>query len=198
MHAGQSPSWGCDAGELIGTCGYEHVEKGSQGEIGFDLSKAHWGKGYVAEALSAVIAYGFKHLKLLAVETDTHSHNSRARRVLERSGFAGGRWRGIRISTRLPSMAGNGSRSRVDVPAVRFADAVAEHRPDVLGMSALLTTTMLGMQDVIQELQCRGLRDNAKVLIGGLPVSKRFAEQIGADAYGTDAAQAVGLVRGLM
>ncbi len=86
----------------------------------------------------------------------------------------------------------------VDVPAARFADAVAEHKPHVLGMSALLTTTMLGMQAVIEELQRRGLRDKVKVLIGGSPVSKRFAEQIGADAYGTDAGQAVGLVRGLM
>ena len=86
----------------------------------------------------------------------------------------------------------------VDVPATRFAAAVQTYRPHVLGMSALLTTTMLGMQEVIEELRRRGLREQVKVLVGGSPVSKRFAEQIGADAYGTDAAQAVGLVRALL
>ena len=86
----------------------------------------------------------------------------------------------------------------VDVPAARFAAAVQTYRPHVLGLSALLTTTMLGMQEVIEELRRRGLREQVKVLVGGSPVSKRFAEQIGADAYGTDAAQAVGLVRALL
>jgi len=86
----------------------------------------------------------------------------------------------------------------VDVPPARFAAAVQTYRPHVLGLSALLTTTMLGMQEVIEELRRRGLREQVKVLVGGSPVSKRFAEQIGADAYGTDAAQAVGLVRALL
>jgi len=86
----------------------------------------------------------------------------------------------------------------VDVPPARFAAAVQTYRPHVLGLSALLTTTRLGMQEVIEELRRRGLREQVKVLVGGSPVSKRFAEQIGADAYGTDAAQAVGLVRALL
>jgi 5-methyltetrahydrofolate--homocysteine methyltransferase len=65
-------------------------------------------------------------------------------------------------------------------------------------MSGLLTTTMLGMEDVIEELKRQGLRDKVKVIIGGAPVSKMYAEQIGADGYGNDAAQAVRLVRSLL
>jgi 5-methyltetrahydrofolate--homocysteine methyltransferase len=86
----------------------------------------------------------------------------------------------------------------VDVSAEVFAEAVREHKPQVLGMSGLLTTTMLGMEDVIEELKRQGLRDEVKVIIGGAPVSKKYAEQIGADGYGTDAAQAVRLVRSLL
>jgi len=86
----------------------------------------------------------------------------------------------------------------VDVTAEAFVQAVKEHQPHVLGMSALLTTTMLGMEDVIQGLKKAGLRDKVKVIIGGGPVSKKYAEDIGADAYGNDAAQAVRLVRSLL
>jgi dimethylamine corrinoid protein len=59
-------------------------------------------------------------------------------------------------------------------------------------------TTMLGMEGVIQELKKQGLRDKVKVVIGGGPVSKKYAEDIGADGYGNDAAQAVNLVRSLL
>ena len=85
-----------------------------------------------------------------------------------------------------------------DVTTEGFVQAVREHQPQVLGMSALLTTTMLGMEDVIQELKKQGLRDKVKVIIGGGPVSKKYAEDIEADAYGNDAAQAVSLVRSLL
>jgi 5-methyltetrahydrofolate--homocysteine methyltransferase len=86
----------------------------------------------------------------------------------------------------------------VDVPAEAFAQAVRDHQPQVLGLSGLLTTTMLGMEDVIEELKRQGLRDQVKVIIGGAPVSKKYAEQIGADGYGNDAAQAIKLVRSLL
>jgi 5-methyltetrahydrofolate--homocysteine methyltransferase len=85
-----------------------------------------------------------------------------------------------------------------DVSTEGFVKAVRDHQPQVLGMSALLTTTMLGMEDVIKELKNQGLRDNVKVLIGGGPVSKKYSEDIGADAYGNDAAQAVTMVRSLL
>jgi 5-methyltetrahydrofolate--homocysteine methyltransferase len=85
-----------------------------------------------------------------------------------------------------------------NVSTEQFVQAVREHQPQVLGMSALLTTTMLGMEDVIKELKKQGLRDKVKVIIGGGPVSKKYCEDIGADGYGNDAAQAVSLVKGLM
>jgi 5-methyltetrahydrofolate--homocysteine methyltransferase len=85
-----------------------------------------------------------------------------------------------------------------DVSTEGFVQAVKDHQPQILGMSALLTTTMLGMEDVIKALKKQGLRDRVKVLIGGGPVSKKYAEDIGADGYGNDAAQAVSLVKGLI
>lgn len=86
----------------------------------------------------------------------------------------------------------------VDATTEKFIQAVREHQPQVVGMSALLTTTMLGMGVVIEELKKQGLRDKVKVVIGGGPVSRKYAEDIGADGYGNDAAQAVNLVRSLL
>jgi 5-methyltetrahydrofolate--homocysteine methyltransferase len=85
-----------------------------------------------------------------------------------------------------------------NVSTESFVEAVRDHQPQVLGMSALLTTTMLGMENVVKELNNQGLRDKVKVIIGGGPVSKKYAEDIGANAYGNDAAQAVSLVRSLL
>jgi 5-methyltetrahydrofolate--homocysteine methyltransferase len=86
----------------------------------------------------------------------------------------------------------------VDVTTEGFANAVQEHAPDCLGMSALLTTTMLGMEEVIETLKKRGLREKVKVILGGAPVSKRYAEGIGADGYASDAASGVTRVRALI
>jgi len=79
----------------------------------------------------------------------------------------------------------------INVEADTFAAALVEHRPDLLGMSALLTTTMPYMQVVIDTLKERGLRDKATVLVGGAPLNEEFCEAIGADAYCRDAAVAV-------
>ena len=78
-----------------------------------------------------------------------------------------------------------------DVPTERIVSAVRDHQAAFLGLSALLTTTMREMEAVIAELKDSGLRDNVKVLIGGAPTSKEFANKIGADAYCTDAFQAI-------
>ena len=72
-----------------------------------------------------------------------------------------------------------------------FLEAIYEHKPDIIGMSALLTTTMPYMRVVIDALKSEGLRDDMIVLVGGAPLNEAFAEDIGADAYCRDAAVAV-------
>jgi len=79
----------------------------------------------------------------------------------------------------------------IDLEADVFVEAVKEHKPDILGMSALLTTTMPRMGEVINALKEAGIRDQVKIMVGGAPVTKDYAEQIGADAYGANAPMAV-------
>lgn len=86
----------------------------------------------------------------------------------------------------------------VDVSAENVVDKIAEIKPDVIGLSALLTTTMPEMQRVISVMQDRGLRNKVKVMVGGAPVDAKFAEKIGADGYGKDAFEAVQLARKLI
>jgi len=75
----------------------------------------------------------------------------------------------------------------VDIAADEFVDAVKEHNPQIVGLSALLTTTMPAMKDTIELLKEAGVRDKVKVIVGGAPVSEVFAEEIGADGYAADA-----------
>ena len=86
----------------------------------------------------------------------------------------------------------------IDLKAEVFIQAIEEHKPDILGMSALLTTTMLNMGKVIELLEEKGLREKIKVIVGGAPVSEEFAKSIGADGYAPEAASAVELVRKLI
>lgn len=79
----------------------------------------------------------------------------------------------------------------INTSAEDFMEAIREHEPDILGMSALLTTTMPYMRIVIQTLRDEGIRENYVVLVGGAPLNDAFAEDIGADAYCRDAAVAV-------
>jgi corrinoid protein of di/trimethylamine methyltransferase len=83
----------------------------------------------------------------------------------------------------------------INVDADKFINAIREHHADLLGMSALLTTTMPYMGTVMERLQAEGLRDQVKVLVGGAPLNPAFAEDIGADAYCKDAAEAVAVAR---
>jgi 5-methyltetrahydrofolate--homocysteine methyltransferase len=76
-----------------------------------------------------------------------------------------------------------------------FVEAVKEHDPDVLGMSALLTTTMRSMEHTINALKEADLRDKVKVIIGGAPVTQAFSDQIGADGYASNAASAAELAK---
>jgi 5-methyltetrahydrofolate--homocysteine methyltransferase len=82
-----------------------------------------------------------------------------------------------------------------DVEPDAFLEAVKEFEPDVVGMSALLTTTMRSMEHTIRALEEAGLRDKVKVMIGGAPVTQAFADQIGADGYASNAASAADLAK---
>jgi len=86
----------------------------------------------------------------------------------------------------------------VDVPGERFVEKVKETGADILGLSALLTTTMIGQREVIEALVEAGLRDRVKVLVGGAPVSQSWAEEIGADGYAEDATGAVQVAQNLL
>lgn len=84
----------------------------------------------------------------------------------------------------------------VDVAPQLFVNAVKTYSAGVLALSALLTTTMLGMPEVIAGLETAGLRPGVKVIVGGAPLSKKFAAEIGADGYGLNAPQAVEIIKG--
>lgn len=83
----------------------------------------------------------------------------------------------------------------VDVPPGRFVQAIQEHRPQVMGMSALLTTTMPAMRVTVEALKEAGLREQVKVMVGGAPVTQEYAAEIGADLYAPDAATAADQVK---
>lgn len=84
-----------------------------------------------------------------------------------------------------------------DIDPQTIVAAVREEKPQFLGLSALLTSTMMQMKDTMQLLQESGLRDSVKVIVGGAPVSQEFADTIGADGYGADGFQAVAVVKAL-
>jgi len=84
-----------------------------------------------------------------------------------------------------------------DVESRDIVEAVREEKPDFLGLSALLTSTMVNMEDTIKALKENGLRDKVKIIIGGAPVSKEYAESIGADGYGADGLHAVSVIEAL-
>ncbi len=85
----------------------------------------------------------------------------------------------------------------IDVSSDKFVEAIRKHQPKVVGMSALLTTTMREMKNILEAIQEAGLRKQVKVMIGGAPVTDRFAKEIGADGYAPDAATAVDVAKSL-
>jgi corrinoid protein of di/trimethylamine methyltransferase len=84
------------------------------------------------------------------------------------------------------------------VSAKQFVEAVRKESPDIVGVSALMTMTMMGMQEIVEALRDSGLRDSVKVIVGGGPLSPEFAERIGADGFGDNGPEAVKLVEKLM
>lgn len=85
-----------------------------------------------------------------------------------------------------------------DVSTEKFVEVVRNNQVDILGMSALLTTTMSYMKEVIEALKAEGLRDRIKIMVGGAPVTEEFARQIGADGYSDNANTAVALAKQLI
>jgi len=86
----------------------------------------------------------------------------------------------------------------IDVSAERFVEEVKKEVPGILGLSALLTSTMKRQQDIIEALVEAGLKDKVKVLVGGAPVTREWAERIGADGYAEDAVAAVKLAKSIV
>jgi 5-methyltetrahydrofolate--homocysteine methyltransferase len=86
----------------------------------------------------------------------------------------------------------------INNPVENYLDAIAEHEPDILGMSALLTTTMPYMKVVVDAMVEKGIRDDYIVLVGGAPLNEAFGESVGADAYCRDAAVAVETAKALI
>jgi len=86
----------------------------------------------------------------------------------------------------------------VDVPEEKFVEAVRRIKPDILGLSALITTTMMSMDSVIKALDTVGVRSNVRVIIGGAPVTQDYANLIGADAYASDVAEAARICKELI
>lgn len=86
----------------------------------------------------------------------------------------------------------------IDVPTEDIVKAVKEHKPQILGLSALLTNTMPAIKTTIDALKEAGLRDQVRIMIGGAPVTQEFADQVGSDGYASDAAGAVAIARGFV
>ena len=86
----------------------------------------------------------------------------------------------------------------IDVPAEKFIQAMKDNKPQVVGMSALLTTTMVQIKENIKAFNDAGVRSNVKVLIGGAPVTQKFTDEVGADGYAPDAASAVDKTKELL
>ena len=80
----------------------------------------------------------------------------------------------------------------------KFVDAIQIHQPQILGLSAMLTTTMLVMKKTIEVMNAAGVRSQVKIIVGGAPVTQRFADEIGADGFAKDAVTAVGKVKALL
>jgi len=84
----------------------------------------------------------------------------------------------------------------VDISPEQFVEAAREHKPNLIAMSALLTTTMVEMENVVNQLKEAGLREGVKIIIGGAPLSQKFADDIGADAAASDAVEGIRIING--
>jgi len=102
------------------------------------------------------------------------------------------------VSTLLSSSGFDVHDLGVDVPADKFIEKVKETKADVLALSALLTTTMLEMGNIVEKLRTEGIREQVKVILGGAPLSAEYAEDIGADAFASGAITGVETIKKLI
>jgi Predicted cobalamin binding protein len=86
----------------------------------------------------------------------------------------------------------------VDVPPQKFVEAIKQYNPDIVGMSALMTTTMAKQRETIEAIKQAGLRDRVKIVVGGAPTTEEWAKEIGADGWAPDAISAIDLVKRLL
>lgn len=86
----------------------------------------------------------------------------------------------------------------IDVPSAKFIEKTKEIKPDIIGISALLTTTVARQKEIIELLEEEGLRRDVKIMIGGAPINQAWADKIGADGYAEDATVALNVARGFM
>ncbi len=140
----------------------------------------HAGMGVLRPLLSASDVKGVGKFLIGTVQGDLHDIGKNlVKMMLEGSGFEV-----VDLGT--------------DVKPQAFVEAVQAHNPDIVGMSALLTTTMVNMKSTIEALQEAGVRGSVKVMIGGAPVTEAYAKDIGADGFAPDAASAVDVARRLV
>jgi len=86
----------------------------------------------------------------------------------------------------------------VDVPPQKFVEAIKQYNPDIVGMSTLMTTTMIKQKETIEAIKAAGLRDKVKIVVGGAPTTEEWAREIGADGWAPDAISSVELVKKLL
>jgi len=86
----------------------------------------------------------------------------------------------------------------VDVPPERFIESIRKEEPDIVGMSCLLSIAIDEMKKIVEEIERAGLRDKVKIIVGGRPINRQLAEEMGADAYANNALEAVGIAKSLI
>jgi len=102
------------------------------------------------------------------------------------------------VATMLKGMGFEVNDLGINISVEKFIQVINEWKPDVVALSALLTTTMPQMENVIKAVEESGLREKVKILVGGAPVNQSFADQIGADGYSADAGGAVSLIKEIL
>jgi 5-methyltetrahydrofolate--homocysteine methyltransferase len=155
------------------------------------------GEYFLPDVLMSVKAYNNSY-RLLDPELKKGNYKARGVVML---GTVQGDIHEIGKNILLALLQGNGFRVidlGVDIPADIFLARAQEEKPDIIGMSALLTTSMPAMKEVIDLFREKGVRKGFKFVIGGAPVSQRYSDEIGADGYGEDAQSGVDLVKRLL